>query len=191
MVGYTATSANRERDVEADAIKRPSPASASAHSKQLSKETHVAGTPAQARTRDYVIDQMKKWGIDTEVRTYDVWMPHPTRKCTCRVFHRSRKNSRSPSHLVAGDATSKLGQYPTVNGYSGQGDVTAEVVYVNYGLIEDYAQLDSIGVSVKGKIAVARYGRSPSAASRHAKRKSTEPLDFYPYIAILKTAIRN
>jgi N-acetylated-alpha-linked acidic dipeptidase len=61
---------------------------------------------------------------------------------------------------VAGDATSSLWQYPTVNGYSGVGDVTAEVVYVNYGLIEDYAQLDSMGVSVKGKIAVARYGRS-------------------------------
>ena len=47
-----------------------------------------------------------------------------------------------------------------MNGYSGEGDVTSEVVYVNYGLIEDYAQLDSMGVSVKGKIAVARYGRS-------------------------------
>jgi N-acetylated-alpha-linked acidic dipeptidase len=47
-----------------------------------------------------------------------------------------------------------------VNGYSGQGDVTGDVVYVNYGLIEDYAQLDSMGVSVKGKIVVARYGRS-------------------------------
>ena len=61
---------------------------------------------------------------------------------------------------MAGDPTSKLAQYPTVNGYSGQGDVTGEVVYVNYGLIEDYAQLDSMGVSVKGKIAIARYGRS-------------------------------
>ena len=61
---------------------------------------------------------------------------------------------------MPGDPTSALPQYPTVNGYSGVGDVTGEVVYVNYGLIEDYAQLDSMGVSVKGKIAVARYGRS-------------------------------
>ena len=78
MIGYTAANAAREREVEASAIKRPSPTDASVHSKELSKETHVAGTPAQARTRDYVIAQMKKWGIDTEVRTYDVWMPHPT-----------------------------------------------------------------------------------------------------------------
>jgi len=64
MVGYSAANAAKERDVEANAINRPSPAVASAHSRELSKETHVAGTPAQARTRDYVIAQMKKWGID-------------------------------------------------------------------------------------------------------------------------------
>lgn len=159
MIGYSASSAARERELESRAIKRPSPDTASVHSKQLSKETHVAGTPAQARTRDYVINQMKKWGIETEVRTYDVWMPHPTSVRVSRVSP-SPKEFALAEPPVAGDPTSALAQYPTVNGYSGQGDVTAEVVYVNYGLIEDYAQLDSMGVSVKGKIAVARYGRS-------------------------------
>ena len=85
MVGYSAANAAKERDVEANAINRPSPAVASAHSRELSKETHVAGTPAQARTRDYVIAQMKKWGIETEVRTYDVWMPHPVSVKASRV----------------------------------------------------------------------------------------------------------
>lgn len=159
MVGYSANSATRERQIEADAIKRPSPASAAAQSKVLSRETHVSGTPAQARTRDYVIDQMKKWGIDTEVRTYDVWMPHPTSVHVSRVSPQSKEFALAEPP-VASDPTSKLAQYPTVNGYSGEGDVTADVVYVNYGLIEDYAQLDSMGVSVKGKIAIARYGRS-------------------------------
>src|SRR5205814_6066142 len=62
---------------------------------------------------------------------------------------------------IAEDTTSVA--YPQVmpfNGYGATGDVQGEVVYVNYGLIEDYAQLDSMGVSVKGKIAIARYGRS-------------------------------
>jgi N-acetylated-alpha-linked acidic dipeptidase len=159
MVGYSATNAAKERDLEANAIKRPSPAIASTHSRELSKETHVAGTPAQARTKDYVIAQMKKWGMETEVRAYDVWMPHPISVKASRV-------SPSPKELslaeppVAGDPSSTLAQYLTVNGYSGEGDVTADVVYANYGLIEDYAQLDSMGVSVKGKIVVARYGRS-------------------------------
>src|SRR3982751_5033389 len=77
LTGYTPASATRERDVEADAIRRPSPASAAAHSRALSREVHVAGTPAQARTRDYVIAQMKSWGLETEVRSYRVWMPYP------------------------------------------------------------------------------------------------------------------
>ena len=120
---------------------------------------HVAGTAAQARTRDYVIAQMKAWGLETEVRSYDVWMPHPTEVRVWRVAPtRRRLNLAEPP--VPGDPTSALPQYPTVNGYSGQGDVTGDVVYVNYGLIEDYAQLDSMGVSVRGKIAIARYGRS-------------------------------
>jgi N-acetylated-alpha-linked acidic dipeptidase len=159
MVGYTAVGAAREQELEASAIKRPSPASAAAHSKELSRETHVAGTPAQARTRDYVIDQMRRWGLETDVRAYDVWMPHPTSVHVARVSPQPKELSLAEP-VVADDPTSKLAQYPTVNGYSGQGDVTGDVVYVNYGLIEDYAQLDSIGVSVKGRIAIARYGRS-------------------------------
>jgi N-acetylated-alpha-linked acidic dipeptidase len=159
MPGYATANATRERALEASAIARPSPASASAHSRQLSHETHVAGTPAQARTRDYVIEQMKKWGLETEVRAYDIWMPHPTSVQVSRVSPQPKALALAEPP-VAGDPTSTLWQYPTVNGYSGEGDVTADVVYVNYGLIEDYAQLDSMGVSVKGKIAIARYGRS-------------------------------
>lgn len=159
MTGYSAANAAKQRDLEANAIKRPSPTIASAHSRELSKETHVAGTPAQARTRDYVIAQMKKWGMETEVRAYDVWMPHPVSVKASRVSPAPKEFSLAEPP-VAGDPSSRLAQYPTVNGYSGEGDVTADVIYVNYGLIEDYAQLDSMGISVKGKIAVARYGRS-------------------------------
>ena len=159
MAGYSAASAARQRELEASAIKRPSATTASAHSKQLSRETHVAGTPAQARTRDYVIEQMKNWGIETQVRAYDVWMPHPTSVHVSRVSPQPKELALTEP-AVASDPTSAMWQYPTVNGYSGEGDVTADIVYVNYGLIEDYAQLDSLGVSVKGKIAVARYGRS-------------------------------
>ena len=159
LPGYTPAASQAERVLEASAITVPSPASAEAHSKALSSETHVSGTPAQVRTRDYVIAQMKQWGLETEVRTYDVWMPHPTAVHLWRVDGGAKELSLAePS--VPGDPTSALPQYPTVNGYSGAGDVTGDVVYVNYGLIEDYAQLDSLGVSVKGKIAVARYGRS-------------------------------
>jgi N-acetylated-alpha-linked acidic dipeptidase len=179
LVGYGPAAATRQRDIEADAIRRPSPTSAAAHSRALSSEIHVSGTPAQARTRDYVIAQMKSWGLETEVRSYDIWMPHPTEVRVWRV-------SPDPVALklaepaVPNDPTSALPQYPTVNGYSGQGDVTGGVVYVNYGLIEDYAELDSLGVSVRGKVVVARYGRSfRGIKAREAERHGAVALIIY------------
>ena len=179
FVGYSPAAAARQRNVEADATKRPSPESASAHSRTLSREPHVAGTPAQARTRDYVIDQMKRWGLETEVRSYEIWMPHALEVGVWRTAPDTlRLDLAEPP--VAGDATSAMPQYPTVNGYSGQGDVSGDVVYVNYGLIEDYAQLDSIGVSMQGKIAVARYGRSfRGIKAREAERRGAVALLIY------------
>src|SRR5690349_16185841 len=160
LTGYSTNASARERGVESDVVNRPSPADADAHSRFLSLQPHMSGTPAQARTRDYVISQMKSWGLETEVRSYKVWMPHPI---TTRVW----RVSPDPMELnlvegpIAEDTTSVA--YPQVlafNGYGAAGDVNGDVVYVNYGLIEDYAQLDSMGVSVKGRIAIARYGRS-------------------------------
>jgi len=160
MPGYSATSTRAQRDIEADVINRPLPATAAALSRALSMQPHMSGTPAQARTRDYVIGQMKSWGLETEVRSYKIWMPHPV---TTRVW----RIAPDPLELnlqegpVAEDTTSvSFPQVLPFNGYGAAGDVRGEVVYVNYGLIEDYAQLDSMGVSVKGKIAIARYGRS-------------------------------
>jgi N-acetylated-alpha-linked acidic dipeptidase len=158
--GYSQQAAVAERAAEADAIARPSPSSASAHSKFLSLQPHMAGTPAQARTRDYVINQMKSWGLETEVRSYRVWMPHPVSTRVWRIAPNPVELDLKEG-VVPEDTTSSA--YPQVmafNGYGAAGDVRGDVVYVNYGLIEDYAQLDSMGVSVKGKIAVARYGRS-------------------------------
>jgi N-acetylated-alpha-linked acidic dipeptidase len=179
MPGYTPANAARQRELESAAIKRPLASEASTFSRDLSKETHVAGTAAQGRTRDYVIAQMKKWGIETEVRSYDIWMPHPVAVTAGRVSP-SPKAFNLAEPPVASDPTSKLGQYLTVNGYSGQGNVTADVVYVNYGLIEDYARLDSLGVSVKGKIAVARYGRSfRGIKAREAEKNGAVGLFIY------------
>jgi len=179
LTGYTSAASQAERALEAGAIAVPTAASAQAHSKALSKETHVSGTPAQARTRDYVLAQMKQWGLETEFRTYEVWMPIPTAVHLWRIDHATKELSL-PEPIVPGDPTSALPQYPTVNGYSGVGNTAGEVVYVNYGLIEDYAQLDSLGVPVKGKIAVARYGRSfRGIKAREAEKHGAVALIIY------------
>ena len=159
LAGYSGAASTAQRELERRAIAVPSPDSARRIARALSIEPHIAGTPAQERTRDFVNAELRKLGLRVETRSYRVYLPHATAVRVARV-------SPDPLDLpvdepaIAGDSVSALAQYPTVNGYSAAGDVTGEVVYVNYGLVEDYLKLDSLGVSVNGKIAVARYGRS-------------------------------
>lgn len=177
--GYSPSAAVRERALEAAAVRVPTPERASAHSRELSREIHVAGTPAQRRTAEYVAAQMRSWGLDTRIREYEVWMPHPVSVRLWRVSPDARELPTAEPP-VPGDSTSLLPQYLPVNGSSAAGDVTAEVVYVNYGLIEDYARLDSLGVSVRGKIAIARYGRSfRGIKAREAERHGAVGLILY------------
>ncbi len=179
LPGYTRDAAVAERTAEADVTKRPTAAAARTIARDLSKEPHVAGTPAQARTRDYAINLMKSWGLETEVRTYDIWLPHPVRVRAWRVSP-NQKALALDEPKIPGDPATQLPQYPTVNGYSGAGDVTGDVVYVNYGLIEDYVQLEATGVSVRGKIAVARYGRSfRGIKAREAQKRGAVGLIIY------------
>ena len=137
MPGYTPEGSNRQRALEAAAIRAPSPERSAEMSRALSAETHVAGTPAQRRTADYVIQQMRQMGLETEVRTYRIWLPHATSVRLWRIAPQPAElDLREPA--IAGDPSSALPQYPTVNGYSGAGDVTGEVVFVNFGLIENW-----------------------------------------------------
>ena len=137
----------------------PDPAHAREYSTELSRVIHVAGSPRQVETADYVLRLMRSWGLDTSRVTYRVYIPWADSAVVEAVTStRTRLTLSEPP--VPGDTTSYLPQYPTVHGYSGSGDVTAPLIYVNYGLPADYKQLDSLGVSVTGKVVIARYGRS-------------------------------
>jgi N-acetylated-alpha-linked acidic dipeptidase len=180
--GYTPANATAEAAEEARAIAIPSPAQADSFSQVLSREPHMAGTPAQARTRDFVVSLLKKWGLETEVRSYDVYMPHPIAVHVWRFGSGGDSSELSLAEgPVPGDpASSAFPQVPTFNGYSGTGSGAGEVVYANYGLIEDYAHLDSVGVSVKGKIVIARYGHSfRGIKAREAERHGAVALLIY------------
>ena len=159
LVGYTAAASAAQRDLERRAIAVPSPDSARRIARVLSSEPHIAGTPAQERTRDYVNGALRKLGLRVETRSYRVYLPHATGVKVWRVAPQPMELPVDEPAL-ANDPVSGMVQYPTVNGYSAAGTAEGEVVYVNYGLVEDYVKLDSIGVSVQGKVVVARYGRS-------------------------------
>ncbi len=180
MVGYSARTTAAQRALERSVARRPDAARAMAHSRALSARSHIAGTPAQAITRDYVIDRMREWGLEIETREYQVWMPHSTEARVWRVSPDTLELVLAEGPIPGDSVTMESGQIVMANGYSGAGDVSGEVVYVNYGLIEDYARLDSLGVSVKGKVAIARYGRSfRGIKAREAERNGAAALLLY------------
>jgi N-acetylated-alpha-linked acidic dipeptidase len=184
LPGYTPANAAAQRAAEQQAIAGPVPARANERSKELSKEPHVAGTRAQKATADYVIAQMKAMGLETEYRVYDVWLPHATSVKITKIGARPVALDLSEPP-IASDPATQFPQYPTVNGSSGAGVGEGDLVFVNFGLIEDYAVLDSMGVSVKGKVVLARYGRSfRGIKAREAEKRGavgvliyTDPLD--------------
>jgi len=188
LAGFTPAAAARQRQQEQAAIAVPDPARAQRRSAALSREPHIAGTPAQLRTAEYVLAEMRAMGLEVERRSYDVWLPHATRVSVTRLAE-GRGRAAVALDLteppIAGDSATARAQYLTVNGSSGAGVGTGELVFVNFGLIEDYATLDSLGVSVRGKVVLARYGRSfRGIKAREAEKRGavavliyTDPLD--------------
>ncbi len=178
--GFSRATTEAQRNAERAAIARPDTARAQALARALADRPHIAGTAAQARTRDLVIQAMREAGLTTEVGEYHVWLPHTVDYGVWRVSPSPRQLELREGRVSEDPTTMQHDEYPTVNGYSGTGDVTGEVVYVNYGLVEDYAQLDSMGVSVRGKIAIARYGRSfRGIKAREAERHGAVALLMY------------
>lgn len=157
----------------------PDTGRARAHSTALSSVTHVAGTPAQESTASYVLRQMASWGLDTQRVAYRVYLPAPEFVSVQRL-RPTPKTLNLAEPAVPGDPSSAGAQWPTVNGYSGAGDVGGPLVYVNYGLPADYQVLDSLGVSVRGAIVVVRYGRSHRGIKvREAEGRGAVALLFY------------
>jgi len=111
-------------------------------------------------------------GLEARIDTSEALMPYPVSRRLEMVapvmFVAQLKEPQIPEDKDSGD----LNQLPTFNAYSADGDVTAELVYVNYGIPEDYEQLAKLGIDVRGKIVIARYGRSwrgikPKVAYEH------------------------
>lgn len=159
FAGYTPAGSAAERARDERLVRAIVPAQLDSVSRALAREPHVAGSPADARTRDLVLGWTRSWGLRSESRTYRVFLPWATR-VSLTLTAPERLDFKLAEDVLPQDAETALPQYPWVNGYSGTGDVEAPVVYANYGLYEDYALLDSMHVSVKGRIVMARYGRS-------------------------------
>jgi N-acetylated-alpha-linked acidic dipeptidase len=136
----------------------PTPEHAQANLRHLTSEPHMAGTDASRRVAEWLRDQYRSFGFDTEIVTYNVWLPLP-RLVQLEMTEPKPKALGSAEQSFRGDPDTEDKRIPVAfNAYSPSGDVTAPVVYVNYGVQEDYHDLAAAGISVEGKIVIARYG---------------------------------
>ncbi|MBK7706269.1 MAG: M28 family metallopeptidase [Acidobacteria bacterium] len=129
--------------------------------KFLSARPHHVGSPKGKENAEFMLKLFQSWGYDAKIEQFDVLFPTPkTRLLEMTLPEKFTAKLDEP--LVAGDATSgqKDEQLPSYNAFSIDGDVTAPLVYVNYGIPRDYDELERRGIDVKGKIVIARYGGS-------------------------------
>lgn len=127
---------------------------------KMASEPHHAGSPASRAVAEYALERFKEFGLDARIESFDALIPYPTQR-SLELIAPVRYVARLREPVIKDDPdSSDANQLPTFNAYSGNGDVTAEVVYANYGLPEDYAFLRMRGVDVKGRVVLVRYGRS-------------------------------
>ena len=126
--------------------------------RHLTSEPHIAGGEASHRVAEWLRDQYRSYGFEAEIVSYSVWLPQP-REVKLDLIAPEKKTLASPEQPFAVDKdTYDKRAVVAYNAYSPSADVTAQVVYVNYGMPEDYHQLEGLGINVEGKIAIARYG---------------------------------
>jgi N-acetylated-alpha-linked acidic dipeptidase len=141
--------------------------------KRLSARPHHLGSPYDKDNAQWLLATFKSWGLDAKIESFDVLFPSPKMRAV-ELLEPTKFTAKLQEPTVAVDPTSGQHdeQLPTYNAYSKDGDVTAPLVYVNYGIPDDYEQLERLGISVKGCIVIARYGASwrgikPKVAAEH------------------------
>ncbi|MFI5152298.1 MAG: transferrin receptor-like dimerization domain-containing protein [Chitinophagales bacterium] len=131
------------------------------YDKEMSAQPHHVGSPGGKKVADYIFQKFKSWGYDVDVETFYVLFPTPKNRLL-EMTSPARYKALLAEPPLKEDKTSGQTneQLPTYNCYSPDGDVAGELVYVNYGIPQDYERLDRMGITVKGKIVIARYGSS-------------------------------
>src|SRR5436190_6953012 len=151
----------------------PEPARIRSAVERLSARPHHVGSPYDRDNAEWLLAKFKSFGLDARLETFDVLFPTPKERVVELVAPTTfRAKLQEPP--APGDPTSsqQAEQLPTYNAYSIDGDVTAPLVYVNFGVPADYERLERLGVSVKGAIVIARYfgswrGIKPKVAAEH------------------------
>jgi N-acetylated-alpha-linked acidic dipeptidase len=165
-LGFAPGAASAFAPFEARALAMPTPDQARAWLRTLTEEPHAAGTPADSRTALFVRDRLREWGWKVEIAEYEVLLNYPVQERdgsfvapTLRLTRPHARVLPVAEPAVAGDKDSaSRDAFPAFHGYGVSGQVAGQVVYANYGRPEDFAALERLGVEVRDKIVLVRYG---------------------------------
>jgi N-acetylated-alpha-linked acidic dipeptidase len=141
--------------------------------KQLSSEPNHVGSAHDKANADWILAQFKSWGWDAHIESFRVLYPTPISE-TLELIAPKRFKATLQEPPIKGDSSARATEpaLPAYLAFQGDGDVKAGLVYVNYGMKDDYDTLEKLGISVTGKIVIARYGEGwrglkPKLAQEH------------------------
>jgi len=173
LTGFSPAAAQAERAIEARFDAEIRRIDIHDWMQRLTSRPHHVGSPYGQANAEWMAGLFRSWGYETRIETYQVLFPTPKSRLVemlaPRLFRASLVEPALAEDMTSGQSGEQL---PSYNAYSIDGDVTGELVYVNYGVPEDYEELERRGIDVKGRIVIARYGRSwrgikPKVAAEH------------------------
>ena len=173
LLGYTTRSAGTERELEKKFQDAVVASNIRENMRRLSARPHNVGSAYDKDNAEWILARFKEWGFDAHIENFDVLFPTPKERIVELVAPtKFRAKLQEPALSIDPTSNQTAEQLPTYNAYSADGDVTAPLVYVNYGNREDYEELDRMGISVKGAIVITRYGSGwrgikPKVAAEH------------------------
>jgi N-acetylated-alpha-linked acidic dipeptidase len=171
--GFFPQSVQAQRDLEARFKAIPDPARMREAMRLLSARPHHPGSPYGRANAEWILKEFKSYGWDAHIENFDVLFPTPVERVVELIAPTTFKASLQETALPLDPTSNQQSeQLPSYNAYSADGDVTGPLVFVNYGLPADYEELEQRGISVKGAIVIAKYGRSwrgikPKVAAEH------------------------
>ena len=158
--GFLLDEVEQQREWEEKLRAIPQPDNLRDRMRIISEEPHIAGLPGSKKVADYILSELQSFGLNAWIEETQALMPFPTERRVELVEPESYVLSLREPPIRNDKDSADDGQLPTFNAYAAEGDVTAQLVYVNYGIPEDYEQLAEWDINVEGKIVIARYGRS-------------------------------
>lgn len=172
LLGFSNNSSSKQIELEKSFDQLLSSENIGRSIKELSAVPHHIGSPGGAAVAKSIENDFKNYGWDAKIETYQVLFPTPVTRLLEMTSPKLYKALLKEPALKEDNTSGQNGQLPTYNCWSADGDVTGELVYVNFGLPEDYETLETFGINVKGKIVIAKYGRSwrgikPKVAQEH------------------------